>query len=40
MFNFVSKSENETKELARKIAGKLQKTDIVILSRRFRFWKD
>ncbi len=32
MFNFVSKNEDETKDLARKIAEKLQKGDIIILS--------
>lgn len=32
MFNFVSKSEDETKDLAKKIAKKLQKGDIIILS--------
>ena len=40
MFNFVSHNEEETKKIAKKIASKLQKGDIVILSRRFRFWQN
>lgn len=32
MFNFVSHNENETKEIAKKLASKLQNKDIVVLS--------
>ena len=32
MFNFVSHSENETKQIAKKLASKLQNKDIVVLS--------
>ncbi len=32
MFNFVSHSENETKEIAKKLASKLENKDIVVLS--------
>ena len=32
MFNFVSHSEDETKEIARKLASKLENKDIVVLS--------
>lgn len=40
MCEIISKSELETKELAYKLASKLAPKDIVILSRRFRCWKD
>ena len=32
MFNFVSYNENETKEIAKKLASKLENKDIVVLS--------
>ena len=32
MFNFVSHSENETKQIAKKLASKLQNKDIIVLS--------
>lgn len=32
MFNFVSHNENETKEIAKKLASKLENQDIVVLS--------
>ena len=32
MFNFVSHNENETKEIARKLASKLKSEDIVVLT--------
>ena len=32
MFNFVSHNENETKQIAKKLASKLQNKDIVVLS--------
>jgi len=38
MFKFVSNNEIETKEIALKLASKLNVGDIVILSRRFRLW--
>ena len=38
MFKFISHNEIETKEIAKALASKLQKGDIIILSRRFRLW--
>lgn len=38
MLNFISHSEIETKELAKKLASYLNTGDIIVLSRRFRFW--
>ena len=36
MYEFISKSEEETKKIAYELAAKLTKGDIVVLSRRFR----
>ena len=38
MYELISKSEEETKKIAYKIASKLSVGDIVVLSRRFRCW--
>ena len=38
MLKFISHNETETKELARKLAQKLNMGDIIVLSRRFRVW--
>ena len=38
MYKFISHNENETKEIAYKLASKLKNGDILLLERRFRFW--
>lgn len=40
MEEFISNSELETKQIAKKIASKLSKGDIIVLSRRFRCRKN
>ena len=40
MYEIISKSEQETKKIAYELASKLSKGDVVILSRRFRCWKN
>ena len=40
MYTFLSKNELETKKFANILASQLKKGDIIILSRRFRIWKD
>lgn len=40
MYTFLSKNELETKKFAKILAGNLKKGDIIILSRRFRFWEN
>ena len=36
MYEIISNSEQETKKIAYKLASKLSKGDVIILSRRFR----
>ena len=38
VLKFISHSETETKELAKKFASHLNIGDIIVLSRRFRVW--
>ena len=40
MYEIISRNEQETKKIAYELASKLSKGDIVVLSRRFRCWKD
>ena len=40
MYEIISKSEQETKKIAYELASKLSKGDVIILSRRFRCWKN
>ncbi len=39
-FKIISHSENDTKNFAKKLASKLSKGDIIVLSRRTRCWKN
>ena len=40
MEEIFSNSPEETIELGKKIATTLKKGDVIVLTRRFRFWKD
>ena len=39
-FKIISHSENDTKNFAKKLASKLSKGDIIVLSRRTRCWEN
>lgn len=39
-FKIISHNENETKNFAKNLASKLSKGDIIVLTRRIRFWKN